>query len=82
MTAFLVTWEIDIDADTPAEAAAKARAIQLDPASSATVFTVHEHDGEAIIIDVEDDATLDLVAAMVGLEPQREEEDGEPVEPF
>ena len=40
MTEFRVMWEIDIDADTPEEAARKALAIQRDPTSSAVVFNV------------------------------------------
>jgi hypothetical protein len=37
---FRVIWEIDIDADGPKEAAHEARAIQLTPGLSATVFDV------------------------------------------
>lgn len=40
MTAYHVTWEIDIDADTPHEAAAEAARIQADPDTWATVFDV------------------------------------------
>jgi hypothetical protein len=35
-------WEIDIDADTPEEAARQAQEIQRDPESTATVFRVRE----------------------------------------
>lgn len=41
---FLVMWEIDIFAETPREAAEKARTIQLDANSTATVFEVIESD--------------------------------------
>jgi hypothetical protein len=37
---FRVTWEIDIEAEGPKEAAREARAIQLTPGMSATVFDV------------------------------------------
>ena len=37
---YLVTWSIDIDADSPVEAARKALAIHRDPESIADVFTV------------------------------------------
>ena len=37
---FRVIWEIDIDAQGPKEAARQARAIQLTPGMSATVFDV------------------------------------------
>ena len=40
---FRVIWEVEIDADNPAEAAQKARAIQLTPGMSATVFDVWAH---------------------------------------
>ncbi len=37
-------WAIDIDAETPEQAARKARTIQRDPKSIATVFDVCEFD--------------------------------------
>jgi hypothetical protein len=37
---FRVIWEIDIDAEGPKEAVQQARAIQLTPGMSATVFDV------------------------------------------
>jgi len=40
MAEFRVSWYIDIEADTPQHAAKKARAIQLNPDSEATVFDV------------------------------------------
>jgi hypothetical protein len=40
---FRVIWEIDIQADTPKEAAQLARIIQLTPGMSATVFDVWAH---------------------------------------
>ena len=40
MKTFNVKWEIDIEAETPREAAYAARQIQLDPDSSADVFEV------------------------------------------
>lgn len=40
MTEYRVTWTIDIDADTPRDAARQARTFQLDPTSTATVFQV------------------------------------------
>ena len=41
MHEFTVTWEIQVDAETHEEAAREARAILLDPDSTATVFEVH-----------------------------------------
>jgi hypothetical protein len=40
---FRVIWEIDIEAEGPREAAQHARAIQLKPGMSATVFDVWAH---------------------------------------
>jgi hypothetical protein len=40
---FRVIWEIDIEAEGPKEAAQRARAIQLTPGMSATVFDVWAH---------------------------------------
>jgi hypothetical protein len=40
---FRVIWEIEIEAESPAEAAQQARAIQLTPGMSATVFDVWAH---------------------------------------
>ena len=45
MAHYLVVWEIDIDADSPEEAAREARAIQLDKESKATVFVLHSDNG-------------------------------------
>jgi len=40
---FRVIWEIEIEADSPKEAAQEARVIQLTPGMSATVFDVWAH---------------------------------------
>jgi hypothetical protein len=40
---FRVIWEIDIEANSPKEAAQEARVIQLTPGISATVFDVWAH---------------------------------------
>lgn len=50
MTRYLVTWEIDIEADSPREAAEAALHIQRDPDSIATVFKV---DGQQIDLEYE-----------------------------
>ena len=55
---YLVTWKIDMEADSPAEAAAKALIVQRDndPANSATVFEVCEEHGEnPVIVDLSDE---------------------------
>jgi hypothetical protein len=69
---FRVIWEIDIDAEGPKEAAQQARAIQLTPGMSATVFDIWDHiSGKMHRIDlVEEDDRLDhdeLFAVRAGL---------------
>jgi hypothetical protein len=69
---FRVIWEIEIEAESPAEAAQQARAIQLTPGMSATVFDVWAHvAGKMHRIDlVEEDDRLgrdELFAVRAGL---------------
>ena len=52
-----VTWEIDIGAASPKEAAEKALAIQHDPDSLATVFDVADEAGDITRIDLDDPDT-------------------------
>lgn len=53
MKTYTVDWSIDIDAETPEEAARIAKEIQLDSKSIANFFTVF--DGESIrYIDLDD----------------------------
>jgi hypothetical protein len=40
---YRVIWEIEIDADSPKQAAEHARALQMSPAMPATVFEIWEH---------------------------------------
>lgn len=48
---YRVYWTIDLDATDPVDAARQALAIQRDPDSSATVFTV-EAGGETCLVDL------------------------------
>lgn len=43
MKTYLVAWEIDIEAESPMEAAKRALEIQRDPQSTANQFYVQEH---------------------------------------
>ena len=52
-----VHWEIDIDAETPIDAARQALAIQRRPDSIATVFTVVEPDGHGTTVDLTEEDT-------------------------
>lgn len=49
MAEYLVTWTIEVDADSAEEAAQLARKIHLDPDSLATLFHVRGSNGEAWI---------------------------------
>ncbi len=45
---YYVVWDIDIDAENEMDAARQAKAIQLDPMSTANVFLVYDNtDGDA-----------------------------------
>lgn len=56
MTSYLVSWAIDIDADSPEEAAERALEIQRDPAGLATVFKVYNpeqrYDTAVTMVDI------------------------------
>mgnify|MGYP006883087109 CR=1 FL=1 len=55
MSEYLIKWKIDIEADSPYEAAALARQIQLDPDSTATVFDVFDENYNCEQIDLDID---------------------------
>ena len=58
MKEFLVTWQIDIEAETSEDAAREAFRVHRDPDSMATVFVVQQQTadglGEKIRIDIEE----------------------------
>ncbi|SPL65385.1 hypothetical protein [Ochrobactrum soli] len=58
MPSYLVTWEIDIDAETAHDAARQAHEIVRRPDTSANVYKVIEHDSssETVTVDLEEDA--------------------------
>lgn len=49
---YLVTWEMDIYAETPREAAEKAWDHMRHPFSTANVFTVLNKDGDRVLVDL------------------------------
>lgn len=57
MNEYKVVWQIDIDADSPEEAASKALIIQRDndPANTATIFDVYDGDGHRTEVDLNED---------------------------
>jgi hypothetical protein len=52
MRTYSVHWRIDIEAETPLEAAQKALEIHRDPASLATVFEVYDKNGNCTRFDL------------------------------
>jgi hypothetical protein len=54
MTEYLVTWRIELSANSPEDAARQAREIQLDPDSTALVYRVSGPRGEQYAIDLEE----------------------------
>lgn len=52
MKTYAVTWEIEIDAESPEAAAREAFRIQRDPTSCATVFKVWDEDGIDTTVDI------------------------------
>lgn len=61
MPTYRVTWEIDIDADSPRAAAERAQEMMRDPESIATVFKVEDkHDVTVIdLLEGEEDCVTD-----------------------
>lgn len=54
MPTYRVTWEIDIERDTPLEAAREAHTIMRDTESTATVFIVTDACGRTTVVDLTD----------------------------
>jgi len=52
MANYRVKWEIDIEADSPEEAAKESLKIQRDPDSVATIFDVTDDNGVTTEIDL------------------------------
>jgi nucleotide-binding universal stress UspA family protein len=51
---FRVVWEIDLEEECALDAAEHARAIQVRPGTTATVFTVIDPAGDRVDIDLDD----------------------------
>lgn len=66
MTEYKVIWVIDVDADSPREAAEKALAIHRNPDSIATVFTVTDKHGGETLIDLNESKYRTVDAGIVG----------------
>ena len=49
---YRVIWEIDLDADSFEDAARTALAMQRDPTSTATCFTIVDEDGKTQDVDL------------------------------
>ena len=62
MTQYLVQWEMDIEADTPEEAASEALKVHRDPSSEATYFTVTQLAAQKMYhVDIQDGQTTTTV---------------------
>jgi hypothetical protein len=61
MPEYRVRWEIDVEAESPREAAEKALATQRDPESEATVFDVSEKQWRGDGYDLGPVETYDLL---------------------
>jgi hypothetical protein len=74
LTPYRVTWEIEVDAKSPEDAALLARNIQLDPESAATHFivrrTVSQVSGRGIV----EHETTEMWTIDLWIEPPQEEE--------
>lgn len=62
-----IRWEIDVDADTPEEAALKALDIQRDPESIALVFHIITGKGKPHSVDLMEYAVCDNCGHMIYL---------------
>lgn len=69
MPRYLVQWEIDIDADSPEDAARQAFAHMQRPGTTANVFDVIEHDagGEKVRVDLQEIDEAHLTLKLAGL---------------
>lgn len=56
---FYVEWRIEVEADSPEEAARRAREIQQNPESTATVFHVIDEHGELSEMEAVDLTAID-----------------------
>ena len=63
MPEYRVHWEIDLDADSPREAAEKALTIHRNPESIATVFDVTDETGHTERIDLDEAEDEEACAA-------------------
>jgi hypothetical protein len=67
---YQVTWMIDLDAETPEDAARKALAIQRDPTSTATIFHVRRAESAS---PNEEWQTIDILADERAASPRAEQ---------
>ncbi len=59
MQAYRVIWEMDIEADSPEEAAEMARYYQTKPSTTATVFDVKDKAGQIKRVDLTEDKDVE-----------------------
>jgi hypothetical protein len=66
MNEYIVTWAVNLSADSPADAARKALEMQRDPDSLALVFDVYQEHAPSVLIRSE---RVDLMEAIVMGDP-------------
>lgn len=64
MARYFVTWEMDIEADSPEDAALEALRIHRNPESVATVFKVTEWSKKPVWVDINMDDNGNLVPSV------------------
>lgn len=62
---YRLTWTIDLEADSPEDAARKALAIHRDPQSLATVFAVTDAEDRTVTVDLSEVAVIPQPAVPV-----------------
>jgi hypothetical protein len=75
MAEYLVTWEINLNAESPLEAARKALTIHRDPKSTATVFVVTDEEGETKQIDLEEEGYVSIEKLLLASSKRREKDE-------
>lgn len=64
---YQATWQINVDAETPVDAAKTALEIQRDPTSTATVFTVVSDTGKSTEVDLQELGEVPVLIDYVGI---------------
>jgi hypothetical protein len=55
MSSYFVVWSVHVDAENAVDAAEQALAMQRDPDSNRTAFSVYDDNAERVIVDLFDE---------------------------